>query len=93
MSPKQLFADLLTAVGEIEGIERVRFLTSHPKYMSNRVIEAVANNPKLCPCFNIPFQSGDNEVLKNMRRGYTIERYLEIIGSIRERLPDAAITG
>lgn len=61
--------------------------------MSERVIQAVANNPKIMPCFNIPFQSGDDEVLKLMRRGYDRERYLEIVKSIRTILPDAAITG
>ena len=55
MNPKQKFADLLKACGEVEGIDRVRFLTSHPKYMSKRVISAVAENPKLMPCFNVPF--------------------------------------
>ena len=69
MTPKQKFADLLAAAGEVPGIERVRFLTSHPKYMSERVVKAVAANPKLMPCFNVPFQSGDDEVLRNMRRG------------------------
>lgn len=93
MTPKQRFADLLSAVGNVEGLARVRFLTSHPKYMSERVIQAVANNPKIMPCFNVPFQSGDNEVLKLMRRGYTRERYLEIVHNIRKILPDAAITG
>eukprot|EP01031_Cornospumella_fuschlensis_P029006 gene29006-35011_t len=84
MNPKQRFADLLVAVAKVPGIQRVRFLTSHPK--------AVAENPQLMPCFNIPFQSGDNEVLKFMRRGYSRERYLDIIRQIRDILPDAAIT-
>lgn len=60
--------------------------------MSTRVIAAVAANPKLMPCFNVPFQSGDNEVLQYMRRGYTRERYLQIVSAIRSALPDAAIT-
>eukprot|EP01041_Mallomonas_annulata_P008202 gene8202-16868_t len=92
MSPKQLFADLLTAVASVEGLERVRFLTSHPKYMSERVITAMANNPVLAPNFNVPFQSGDDEVLKNMRRGYSRERYLDIIANIKRQVPDASIT-
>ena len=91
-SPKQRFADLLTAVGKVEGIDRVRFLTSHPKYMSKRVIAAVAENSRLMPCFNIPFQSGDDEVLRNMRRGYSRKRFLGIVKAIREMIPDAAIT-
>eukprot|EP00596_Hydrurales_sp_CCMP1899_P003871 CAMPEP_0119044434 /NCGR_PEP_ID=MMETSP1177-20130426/31420_1 /TAXON_ID=2985 /ORGANISM="Ochromonas sp, Strain CCMP1899" /LENGTH=454 /DNA_ID=CAMNT_0007014527 /DNA_START=628 /DNA_END=1992 /DNA_ORIENTATION=- len=92
MNPKQKFADLLSAAAEVSGIDRVRFLTSHPKYMSARVVSAVANNPKLAPCFNVPFQSGDDEVLNNMRRGYTRVRFLEIVNTIRSQLPDAAIT-
>ena len=90
-TPKQRFADLLEAVGKI-GV-RVRFLTSHPKYMSERVIQTVAANPEqLMPCFNVPFQSGSDRVLRNMRRGYTRERYLDIVRSIRAALPDTAIT-
>jgi len=61
--------------------------------MSPRVIEAVAKNPKLMPNFNVPFQAGSNEVLQNMKRGYTIERYMEIINNIRTLMPDASITG
>lgn len=60
--------------------------------MSERVVSAVAANSKLAPCFNVPFQSGDDEVLKNMRRGYSRARFLEIVGAIRSQLPDAAIT-
>ena len=62
------------------------------RYMSERVVSAVANNPKLAPCFNVPFQSGDDDVLRNMRRGYTRARFLEIVAAIRKQLPDAAIT-
>ena len=61
--------------------------------MSPRVIEAVAKNTKLMPNFNVPFQAGSNEVLQNMKRGYTIERYMEIINNIRTLIPDAAIVG
>jgi tRNA-2-methylthio-N6-dimethylallyladenosine synthase len=60
--------------------------------MSDRVIRAIKDNAALCQCINLPFQSGDNTVLKAMRRGYTRERYLEIISTIRRELPDAAIT-
>jgi tRNA-2-methylthio-N6-dimethylallyladenosine synthase len=91
-SPMQRFADLLQAVGEVEGIERVRFLTSHPKYMSKRVVSVVAANPKLMPNFNVPFQSGNDEVLRNMRRGYSRKRFLDIVHTIRQQVPDAAIT-
>jgi len=92
MVPKQRFADLLAAVGAVPGLQRLRFLTSHPKYMSPRVVQAVAANPVIMPNFNVPFQSGDNEVLRQMRRGYTRERYLSIVELIRREMPDAAIT-
>lgn len=92
-APKQRFADLLSAVGQVAGLERVRFLTSHPKYMSQRVIDAVASNPTtVMPNFNIPFQSGSDRVLRNMRRGYTRQRYAEIVKNIRAAIPDASIT-
>lgn len=69
------------------GIERVRFVTSHPRYMSDGVIAAVAECPKLMPVFHIPAQSGDDEVLRRMGRGYTAERYLEIVAKIRKAIP------
>ena len=70
----------------------MRFVTSHPRYMSMRVIDAVAETPALCEMFHIPFQAGDDDILRSMARGYTAARYLEIVRRIRERLPDAAIT-
>jgi tRNA-2-methylthio-N6-dimethylallyladenosine synthase len=92
-TPKQRFADLLDAVGKVPGLQRVRFLTSHPKYMSLRVVQAVASNAQtIMPNFNVPFQSGSNAVLRNMRRGYSRERYLEIIQQIKNAMPDASIT-
>ncbi len=93
-TPKQKFADLLNKIASsVEGLERLRFLTSHPKYMSKRVVDTVFNNSKIiCPNFNIPFQSGSNNILHNMRRGYTRERYLEIINYIKEKIPDASFT-
>ncbi len=84
--------DLLRALHEIEGIARLRFLTSYPKDMTERIIDAVAELPKVCEYFNIPVQSGDNAVLGRMRRGYTIEEYREKVDLIRRYMPDAAIT-
>lgn len=92
MEPKQRFADLLHYVADVTGIERVRYVTSHPRYMSLSVVEAVAQHPKLSKCFHIPFQAGDDEVLKAMGRGHTVEQYLSIINRIRALCPDAAIT-
>ncbi|MGB2694485.1 MAG: tRNA (N6-isopentenyl adenosine(37)-C2)-methylthiotransferase MiaB [Dehalococcoidia bacterium] len=84
--------DLLRALHDIDGIARYRFLTSYPKDMTERIITAVAELPKVCAYFNIPVQSGDNAVLERMRRGYDIELYREKVGLIRRFAPDAAIT-
>ncbi|WP_024546186.1 tRNA (N6-isopentenyl adenosine(37)-C2)-methylthiotransferase MiaB [Picosynechococcus sp. NKBG15041c] len=84
--------DLLYYVHDVEGIERIRFATSHPRYFTERLIKACKDLPKVCEHFHIPFQSGDNEVLKAMRRGYTHEKYRRIINMIREYMPDASIS-
>ena len=89
---KITFTDLLRYVHDVPGIERIRFATSHPRYFSSRLIKACAELPKVCEHFHIPFQSGDNDILKAMARGYTHERYREIVAQIRELMPDAAIT-
>lgn len=86
------FTDLLSFVHDISGIERIRFATSHPRYFTNRLIEACANLPKVCQHFHIPFQSGNNDILKAMARGYTHEKYRSIIEKIRELMPDASIS-
>lgn len=96
LSPKRTFADLLNYMNEgipDGSIERIRYVTSHPRYFSDRVIDAVASLDKVCECFHMPFQSGGDEVLKNMRRGYTYDSYMKIIHKIKERSPDAAICG
>ena len=85
-------ADLLAAVHEIEGIERIRFLTSHPKYFSDKLIQAIADLPKVCEHVNLPVQSGDNEVLRRMRRTYTVEYYRERIEKIRETIPGVTLS-
>lgn len=85
-------ADLLRAVHPIEGLRRIRFLTSHPKDMSPRLIEAVASLEKVCEHISLPAQSGDNEILKAMRRGYTIEQYRALIARIRSAIPRVALS-
>lgn len=87
------FTDLLRYVHDAPGIDRIRFATSHPRYFTERLIRACAELPKLCEFFHIPFQSGDNDVLREMKRGYTHERYREIINSIRRHMPDASVSG
>lgn len=89
--PRRTFTDLLRFVHDVEGIERIRFTTGHPRYISDNLIEAVAELPKVMEHFHIPPQSGDNGVLREMKRGYTRERYMEIARRIRKRMPDAAI--
>lgn len=86
------FTDLLYFVHDVERIERLRFATSHPRYFTERLIRACAELPKVCKHFHIPFQSGDNDVLKAMRRGYTHQRYRRIIDKIRDYMPDASIS-
>jgi len=92
MEPKQRFSDLLTYVSSVEGIERIRFVTSHPRYMSPGVVDAVAASPRACPAFHVPFQSGDDDILRAMGRGHTVEQYLQVVDRIRAVLPDAAVT-
>jgi tRNA-2-methylthio-N6-dimethylallyladenosine synthase len=84
-------ADLLRAVHEIDGLWRIRFLTSHPNYMTDRILETVRDLPKVCEHIEVPIQAGDDEVLTTMRRGYTSEEYRQLIGRIRTILPDTAI--
>jgi len=89
---KITFTDLLYYIHDISGIERIRFATSHPRYFSARLIRACAELPKVCQHFHIPFQSGDNQILKAMARGYTHETYRRIIEQIRELMPHAGIS-
>ena len=89
---KHTLTDLLYYVHDVPGIERIRFATSHPRYFTERLIKACRELPKVCEHFHIPFQSGDNEVLKAMKRGYTHEKYRRIINTIREYMPDASIS-
>ena len=86
------FADLLYMVHDIEGIERIRFMTSHPKDISDKLIETMAKLPKVCKQLHLPVQAGNNEVLKSMNRRYTKENYLEKIQKIRTLMPDITLT-
>ncbi|HIK26903.1 MAG: tRNA (N6-isopentenyl adenosine(37)-C2)-methylthiotransferase MiaB [Oscillatoriaceae bacterium SKW80] len=86
------FTDLLYFVHDVAGIERIRFATSHPRYFTERLIRACAELPKVCEHFHIPFQSGDNDILKAMGRGYTQEKYRRIIEKIRSYMPDASLS-
>lgn len=86
------FADLLELVSKVEGIERIRFMTSHPKDISYKLIETMARNPKICKQLHLPVQAGNNRVLKNMNRKYTKEDYLEKIKTVKEMMPQITLT-
>ncbi len=84
-------AGLLKAVHGIDGLWRIRFLTSHPADMTDELIEAVARLPKVCEHIEIPVQSGDDEILRRMLRRYTVARYKELVAKIRRRIPNVAL--
>lgn len=86
------FAKLLTMVEEVEGIERIRFMTSHPKDLSDELIEVMAHSKKICKHLHLPVQSGSSRILKLMNRKYTKEHYLTLVDKIRTAVPDIAIT-
>ncbi|NLB70794.1 MAG: tRNA (N6-isopentenyl adenosine(37)-C2)-methylthiotransferase MiaB [Chloroflexi bacterium] len=82
---------LLREISEIGGLERIRFLTSHPNWMTDELIDAVAELPKVMPHIEVPVQAGDDEVLRAMRRGYTNQQYRDLVSRIRDRVPGASI--
>jgi tRNA-2-methylthio-N6-dimethylallyladenosine synthase len=85
-------AQLLKDIHGIDGIERIRFLTSHPRDMSDDIIDAVRELPKVCEYFHLPLQSGDDQILKAMNRGYTSDNYRKLVEKIRKKIPEASIT-
>ena len=85
------FSDLLEAVARVDGVERIRFISPHPYYMNDRVIEAMASVPPVCEGLHLPVQSGSNSILKSMLRNYTREHYLELIARLRSAMPDIVI--
>ncbi|QBI53278.1 (Dimethylallyl)adenosine tRNA methylthiotransferase MiaB [Streptomonospora litoralis] len=89
---RQAFSKLLRACGGVEGLERVRFTSPHPRDFTDDVIEAMAETPNVMPQLHMPLQSGSSRVLKSMRRSYRQERYLNIVRKVREAMPEAAIT-
>lgn len=86
------FAELLGLINGIEGIERIRFMTSHPRDVSDRLIEALAVLPKVCNHLHLPLQAGSDRILRVMNRGYTTEHYLGIVEKLRAAVPDLALT-
>ncbi len=85
-------ADLLARLNRTEGLLRIRFLTSHPSYMSRKLIQAIADLDKVCEHISLPIQAGDNAILKAMRRGYTVEEYSDLVEHIRHSIPNVAIS-
>jgi tRNA-2-methylthio-N6-dimethylallyladenosine synthase len=86
-----LLPRLLRTLNDVDGLERIRFLTSHPNYMTDTLLDAVAELPKVMEQLEVPVQAGDDVVLERMRRGYTSDTYRRLVGRIRERIPGAAV--
>jgi tRNA-2-methylthio-N6-dimethylallyladenosine synthase len=86
------FAGLLARVDRVEGLRRLRFTTSHPQHVDERMAEAFQGLPRVCPYLHLPFQSGSDRILASMRRGYTREEYLDTIALLRARTPDLALS-
>jgi tRNA-2-methylthio-N6-dimethylallyladenosine synthase len=84
--------DLMRAIHDLPGLERIRFLTSYPRDMTERIMRAVAELPKVCEAFSLPVQSGDDDVLRAMRRGYTVAEYRARVERVRELMPEASIS-
>jgi len=89
---RPLFADLLRALGDIEGLERIRFTSPHPKDLRPETIAAMAETPSVCPQLHLPLQSGSDKVLRDMRRGYRAERYLQRLAEARDAISDLHVT-
>ncbi len=85
-------SDLLAELHEIEGLARLKFVTNYPKDMTDDLLEAVRDLPKVSPYLHVPVQSGSNRILQRMKRGYTVEEYREMLARIRETIPEAAVT-
>jgi tRNA-N(6)-(isopentenyl)adenosine-37 thiotransferase enzyme MiaB len=86
------FADLLMMADQVAGVDRIRFTTSHPKDISEKLIDTIAAGEKLCEHIHVPLQAGSNRILQRMNRGYTREHYLELAGRMRRKIPGVAIT-
>ena len=86
------FAQLLTEIEKIEGLKRIRFMTSHPKDLSDELIEVMAKSSKICPHLHLPLQSGSSRILKEMNRRYSKEQYLGLVDKIRAAVPDISLT-
>ncbi len=92
LTDETTFPQLLREICKIDGLKRVRFMTSHPKDLSDDLIDVIASEEKVCNYFHLPFQSGSNKLLKAMNRRYTKEHYLELVRKLKEKVPDISLT-
>ncbi|MFR4402275.1 MAG: MiaB/RimO family radical SAM methylthiotransferase, partial [Peptococcus niger] len=92
VDPSANFARLLEEADQVEGLERIRFMTSHPKDLTQAVIDVIAKSRHICHYIHLPVQAGNNAVLQRMNRRYTREHYLQLVAAIRQSLPNAALT-
>jgi len=92
LRPRVLLSNLLEQLDRLEGLERIRFLTSYPGDFGRDLINAIADLPKVCEDVNLPIQSGDDDVLQRMKRGYVVDHYRQLIGRLRERMPEIGLS-
>ena len=85
-------SDLLSSINDVDGLERIRFLTSHPTFMSEKIIQSVQDLPKVCEHINLPIQAGRDTVLERMRRPYTSDQYKRLVDQIRNAVPEVTIS-
>ena len=91
LDEKPMLSSLLRDMSQLDGLERIRFLTSHPNWMSDELLDAVDELPKVMPHFELPIQAGDDAVLRNMRRGYSVEQFMRTVEKIRTRFSTVSI--
>jgi tRNA-2-methylthio-N6-dimethylallyladenosine synthase len=92
LRPRVLLSELLGQLDDVAGLERIRFLTSYPGDFGRDLVGAIADLPKVCEDVNLPIQSGDDDVLRRMKRGYVVEHYRELIGRLRQRMPEIGLS-
>jgi tRNA-2-methylthio-N6-dimethylallyladenosine synthase len=92
LRPRLRLSELLEQLNGVDGLERIRFLTSYPGDFGNDLVQAIAELPKVCEDVNLPIQSGDDDVLRRMHRGYAVEHYRELIGRLRQHMPEIGLS-
>jgi tRNA-2-methylthio-N6-dimethylallyladenosine synthase len=92
LRPRVLLSELLAQLNDVAGLERIRFLTSYPGDFGRDLVDAIAHLPRVCEEVNLPIQSGDDDVLRRMKRGYVVEHYRELIGRLRGHMPEIGLS-